>query len=208
MAAAEKVVARLLKTRDHRGGDSTVILYMTLEETIITTLAHYYITFYMFILYVNYWIISKYFSEFRLVDQDGNKVGARVEGLLLSNGGTVCGDGFSDNSADAICREMGFPGRFSWRRQNIVIWSSFRNTLDVSVSLTKYNVLCRSGEFTSCTYNLEHNCDLWNDVFLACDTNNTGEWAIRSARELPPQIRCLVPPNFRLPPKRFPGELR
>ena len=137
-------------------------------------------------LYVNYWIISKHFPEFRLVDQNGNKVGARVEGLLLSNGGTVCDHGFSDNSADAICREMGFLGRFSWRSG--IIWNSFRANLDFSFGRPVF--LCRSGEFTSCTYNLEHICGNYDDVLLACDTNNTGEWAIRSAEELLPRIRA------------------
>ena len=131
----------------------------------ISTLLHYI----LYILYVIYWIISKYFSEFRLVDQDGNKVGARVEGLLLSNGGTVCDDSFSDNSADAICREMGFPRGYSWRNSNQ--WILFQVTFDISLD----DVWCRNGEFTSCTYNLEHNCGHSEDVFLACDTDETGE---------------------------------
>ena len=112
----------------------------------------------------------KHFSAFSLVDQDGNEVGAKVEGLLLSNGGTVCDDSFSDNSADAICREMGFPrGYHSWRNSNQ--WILFQVTFDISLD----DVLCRSGEFTSCTYNLEHNCVHSEDVFLACDTDETGE---------------------------------
>ena len=108
--------------------------------------------------------------EFSLVDQNGNNVGARVEGLLLSNGGTVCDDSFSDNSADAICREMGFPGRLSWRSGNH--WSSFQATFDITLD----DVICSSGEWSSCTYNFEDNCSHSEDILLVCD--GTGECAV------------------------------
>ncbi|KAL5268608.1 hypothetical protein ACHWQZ_G002453 [Mnemiopsis leidyi] len=100
---------------------------------------------------------------FSLVDQNGNEVGARVEGLLLSNGGTVCDDGFSDNSADAICREMGFIGRRSWRNSNQ--WSSFQETFDITLD----DVSCSSGEWSSCTYNFVDNCGHSEDLYLECD---------------------------------------
>ena len=97
------------------------------------------------------------------MDQNGNKVGARVEGLLLSNGGTVCDDSFSSNSADAICREMGFTGRMSWWYGNL--WSSLQETLEITLD----DVACYSGEWSSCTYSFEHNCNHNEDVFLTCD---------------------------------------
>ena len=97
------------------------------------------------------------------MDQNNNTVGARVEGLLLSNGGTVCDDSFSDYSADAICREMGFTGKWSWKYGNL--WSAFQETLEITLD----DVVCSSGEWSSCTYSLEHNCGHNEDVFLTCD---------------------------------------
>ena len=103
------------------------------------------------------------------MDQNNNKVGARVEGLLLSNGGTVCDDSFSENSADAICDKMGFSESINWRYGNF--WSSFQETLDITLD----DVACDSGEWSSCTYSFEHNCNHDEDVFLACDTDSAGK---------------------------------
>ena len=100
---------------------------------------------------------------FRLVDQNGNDVGARVEGLLLSNGGTVCDDGFTDNSADAICRELDFIGGRSWRNGNL--WSSFQSSFNITLD----DVSCSSGELSMCTYSFEDNCGHGEDIFLECD---------------------------------------
>ena len=97
------------------------------------------------------------------MDQNGNEVGARVKGLLLSNGGTVCDDSFSDNSADAICRELGFTGKWSWSYGNL--WSSFQENLEITLD----DVVCSSGELSSCTFRFEHDCYHWEDVFLKCD---------------------------------------
>ena len=97
----------------------------------------------------------------------GNDIGARIEGLLLSNGGTVCDDSFSDNSADAICREMGFTGSRSWRRG--YIWKSYQATLEITLD----DVECASGDWSSCTYNFRDNCGHHEDVFLECDGKST-----------------------------------
>ena len=103
------------------------------------------------------------------MDQNNNTVGARVEGLLLSNGGTVCDDYFSDNSADAICREMGFNRSRSWR--NAYLWFSFQLTLDITLD----DVDCNSAEWRSCTYNFAHNCFHYEDVILECDSEGAGK---------------------------------
>ena len=50
---------------------------------------------------------------FELVDENGEEMGDGY-GLLLYNGGTVCGDGFTDTTATAICRTMGRIGPSSW----------------------------------------------------------------------------------------------
>ena len=102
-------------------------------------------------------------SVLSLVDSNGDTVGAGVEGLLLSNGGTVCDDYFSDNSADAICREMGHIGQMSWSAgDNWDIQAELEITLD--------DVACSSGEWSSCSFSLDNNnCGHSEDVFLQCE---------------------------------------
>ena len=100
-------------------------------------------------------------DQFRIIDSNGNTVGSQVEGLLIGFGGTVCDDGFTDNSAAAICREMGYIGHISWKFGALwTIQSNFAITLD--------NVICSSNEWSSCTYALTHDCSHGEDVFLQC----------------------------------------
>ena len=101
-------------------------------------------------------------ARFSLVDSNGDTVGAGVVGLLLSNGGTVCDDGFSDNSADAICRELGHIGQMSWSTGNN--WG-----IQAGLEITLNDVACSSGEWTSCSFSLVDNyCSHGEDVFLQC----------------------------------------
>ena len=99
------------------------------------------------------------------MDQNGNEVLVedRVEGLLLNNGGTVCGNGFTDNSAEAICREMGYFGGRSWRNSNQL--SAYQDSLDITLN----GVECGSKDWSSCTYYFGSNCTHREDVFLECE---------------------------------------
>ncbi|XP_063691323.1 basement membrane-specific heparan sulfate proteoglycan core protein-like [Bolinopsis microptera] len=100
-------------------------------------------------------------GDFSLVDSHGDTIGAGILGLLISNGGTVCHDYFTDYSADAICREMGYMGQMTWTSGNKWgIQSNYDITLD--------DVSCSSGEWSSCTFSLSNNCDHSKDVFLQC----------------------------------------
>ena len=101
-------------------------------------------------------------SVLSLVDSNGDTVGAGVVGLLLSNGGTVCDDGFSDNSADAICRELGHIGQMSWSNGNN--WG-----IQAGLEITLDDVACSSGEWSSCSFLLVDNCSHGEDVFLQCE---------------------------------------
>ena len=101
-------------------------------------------------------------SVLSLVDSNGDTVGAGVVGLLLSNGGTVCDDGFSDNSADAICRELGHIGQMSW--SNGYNWG-----IQAWLEITLDDVACSSGEWSSCSFSLVDNCGHGEDVFLQCE---------------------------------------
>ncbi|XP_063678290.1 deleted in malignant brain tumors 1 protein-like [Bolinopsis microptera] len=104
-------------------------------------------------------------QRFRLVDESGADVGEDEMGLLLYSGGTVCDDHFSDNSAHAICREMGFNSTSSW--------TSGLDTMNLESRNFKYgirldNVNCSSIEWDSCSYTTSNNCDHSEDVFLNC----------------------------------------
>ena len=57
---------------------------------------------------------------------------ASAEGLLLYNGGTFCNRGFSNKSAHAICREMGFSSSSNWRSG--YIWPSIQRDYPVTLS--------------------------------------------------------------------------
>ena len=101
-------------------------------------------------------------SEFSLVNENGEAVPATVLGLLLSNGGTVCDDSFSDNAAEAICREMGFMGKLSWTYGEK--WG-----IQASKEITLDDVACTTEEWSSCTFAFEHDCGHGEDIFLQCD---------------------------------------
>ena len=97
------------------------------------------------------------------MNSEGQTAGANTLGLLIYEGGTVCDDGFTDNSADAICYTMGYPqGHTSWGiGNNWSIQSNFEITMD--------DVECSSGDWSSCSYSLSHNCGHSEDVFLQCN---------------------------------------
>ena len=101
-------------------------------------------------------------TEFSLIDSNGQAVGVRVQGLLLNNGGTVCDDGFSANSADAICRKMGFLGQMNYI-------SGSRWSIQSSLDITLDNVECSTGDWNSCSFIFSHNCGHGEDIFLQCD---------------------------------------
>ena len=96
------------------------------------------------------------------MDENGETVGAGVVGLLISKGGTVCDDHFSDNSADAICREMGHIGQMSW--SNGDLWG-----IQAGLEITLDDVACSSGEWSSCSFIFVHDCGHGEDVFLQCE---------------------------------------
>ena len=97
-------------------------------------------------------------SPFTLVNYSGFQVSGHQQFLLLYNDGTVCGDYFSDNSADAICREMGYAGVQSWR-------TSFKKS-EYHIALD--DVICSEGNWKSCSYTTSHDCTHSKDVYLSC----------------------------------------
>ena len=82
-------------------------------------------------------------ADFSLIDWKGRSVGVGVRGLLIVNEGTVCNDNFSNNSANAICRRMGYSGQISWT-------SGDRWKIQDDRPIAMDNVSCNSGEWSSC----------------------------------------------------------
>ena len=99
---------------------------------------------------------------FSLVNRDGDEISGRERGLLLYNGGTVCDDYFSDYSADAICREMGYSGASAW--ESGYFFSDEQSGREITLD----NVDCDSGNWDLCSYGTTHNCGHSEDVFLTC----------------------------------------
>jgi len=105
-------------------------------------------------------------APFTLVDRRGRRIEYRQkEGLLLFNGGTVCSDHFSDNSAHAICRTMGFDRMSRWRTYRPAVRYG---TLQSSKRILLDDVVCTSNHWSSCTSRPNHNCVHNQDVFLKC----------------------------------------
>ena len=102
------------------------------------------------------------FSEFSVVDSNGNSIGAGVLGLLMNNGGTVCGDSFNTNSANAICRKMGYPGYWRWT-------SGDKWSIQSTLQITLVDVRCSRGLWSFCSFASTNNCGHNDDVFLQCD---------------------------------------
>ncbi|KAL5253621.1 hypothetical protein ACHWQZ_G013415 [Mnemiopsis leidyi] len=112
-------------------------------------------------------------ERFRLVNREGATVGVGERGLLLYNGGTVCDDSFSENSANAICREMGYSGSLSWVSGSSYSYGENQTSLDITLD----DVQCSDDDWNSCSYSTSHNCGHSEDVFLTCGSVDGEEGA-------------------------------
>ncbi|KAL5264790.1 hypothetical protein ACHWQZ_G005756 [Mnemiopsis leidyi] len=104
-------------------------------------------------------------SPFVLVNQFGSQISGQQEFLLLYNGGTVCGDQFSDNSAHAVCRDMGYYAAKSWRMDQSY-WLSGSSQSEYHISLD--DVYCTEADWKSCSYTTSHDCDHGKVIYLSC----------------------------------------
>ena len=102
-------------------------------------------------------------AQFTLVDYKGQKIIGQREGLLLFNGGTVCDEGyFNQNSADAICRTMGYASASSHRKAGLY-YRKLQRKKRVKLS----DVVCSTNNWDSCR--AKHNkCKHSKDIFLTC----------------------------------------
>ena len=76
----------------------------------------------------------------------------------------MCDDSFSDNSANAICREMGYSGSSSWVSGSSYSYGESQAILDINLD----DVRCSTGNWDSCSYSTYDNCGHSEDVFLVC----------------------------------------
>ena len=81
-----------------------------------------------------------------LVDPNENVITDDSEGLLLFEGGTVCNDGWTNQTANLICRKMGHHAATSWRNGLVVCLFVFLFCLFVSLFLNLFVCL-----FVVCT---------------------------------------------------------
>ena len=101
-------------------------------------------------------------ARFTLVDPRGRRINGEREGLLLFNGGTVCDDGFSTNSAHAICRTMGY--RSATRFRHGLVYGTFQSRKRIGLD----DVICSSHHWASCRSTTHHNCNHREDILLTC----------------------------------------
>ena len=103
-------------------------------------------------------------SLFRLISKSGDDSSPGERGLLLYKGGTVCYYEFSDYSASAICREMGYKQAADWTR-GYLYDSDYQDRFDITLK----NVRCDNEDWKSCSYSTDTgNCDHDMDVLLTC----------------------------------------
>merc|ERR1719232_1791859 len=102
-------------------------------------------------------------ARFTLVDYRGRRINGQREGLLLFNGGTVCDDGFSMNSAHAVCRTMGY--RHATRYRHGLVYGSFQSRKRIGLD----DVICSSSHWASCRSTTRHNCNHREDILLTCE---------------------------------------
>ena len=108
----------------------------------------------------------------------------------------MCDDRFSDNAANAICREMGHQRATKWKSGSPYYWEfrTYRETQLLDITLD--DVRCRefNSNWDTCSYSTTHNCDHSEDVYLACYsyTGNTAVICILCLLRCPWHIRVVA----------------
>jgi len=140
-------------------------------------------------------------APFTLVNDEGQTLDVTHEqsaGLLLFDGQTVCDDGFSDNSANAICREMGYSRARSWR-------SGYFYVIQPNYDIGLDDVVCSSDSWDSCTYTSSHNCGHDEDVHLVCEGGSDGSCSFNMEEGVP---YCCNHPDYYYHPRCTSGAER
>ena len=86
------------------------------------------------------------------------------EDCCSTRGATVCDWHFSDYSASAICREMGYKQAADWT-SGYPYDRDYQDRFDITLS----EVRCDNKDWKSCSYSTNtRDCDHWEDVLLTC----------------------------------------
>ncbi|XP_063685327.1 deleted in malignant brain tumors 1 protein-like [Bolinopsis microptera] len=97
---------------------------------------------------------------FYLLDAN-QQVTTSGKGLLMYSGGTVCEDAFNDETADWICRMMGYASLDFWTNGRKYTWhDKYPIKLD--------DIQCSGSVVPYCEYDTSHNCYHIEDVWLSC----------------------------------------
>ena len=80
----------------------------------------------------------------------------------MYKGGTVCKDRFSDHSADAICRLLGYTRAINW--ENGYLGYNVQAGLNIALD----DVECTEADWGSCWFSTSHNCYHDKDVHMSC----------------------------------------
>ena len=75
----------------------------------------------------------------------------------------MCSDEFSNQSANAAGRDMGYAGFQSWPVGPS--WGNYRIALD--------DLNCTEGHFSTCKYTTSHDCMHGNEVFISCNIGDS-----------------------------------
>ena len=101
---------------------------------------------------------------FRLISKSGDDTSPGERGLLLYKGDNVCDENFSNYSANAICRQMGYKKAAHWTTVG-----DDRDYQNSRSSITPSKVVCDNEDWKSCSYSTDTgNCDHDMDVLLTC----------------------------------------
>ena len=115
----------------------------------------------------------------RLVGGGSNYRRGRVEIFIKPNNtwGTICDDGWDDQDAQVVCRQLGFGSIGTAIR-------SFENTFSI-VPIWLDNVTCNRFEskLIDCQHNGigNHNCDYYNNAGVTCEGGLQGHYILTIA---------------------------
>lgn len=110
-------------------------------------------------------------SKFSLLGWRKNKTPGYQRGLLMYKEGTVCDDNFRDETADALCKEMGYGSMISWHGY-LRYEEAEGDGHQFRYSRPIYDLECPSetASYDSCIFTTYHDCSHREDVFLTCAT--------------------------------------
>ena len=98
------------------------------------------------------------------MSKSGDDKSPGERGLLLYKGGTVCDNSFSDYTASAICRKMGYKQAADWT-SGYLFDKDYQDRFDITLA----DVRCDNEDWKSCSYSINTEfCNHDEDLLLTC----------------------------------------